>query len=135
MIIPVSESTHIRILAFSPSGIKSCTVDIGDSLKENCKQINDNFFVVPWDPKLYHNGLYYITVTVVDKDDREKQVIQPFKLDEKQSLKFDLMALFVLQTDATTIFKTLFWFSLVVCTAPLIFLRVWHELVKGITFF
>lgn len=118
-------------MAFSPSGIKSCTVEIGNELKETCKQDNDNFFVVPWDPKQYENGLYYITVTVVDNDNRENQVTQPFKLDEKNSLKFDLMALFVLQTDATTIFKSLFWFSLVICVAPLIFLRIWHELVKG----
>lgn len=128
---PFSESTHIRILAFSPAGIKSCSVQIGNDFIETCKQINDKLFVVAWDPKRYQNGLYYITVNVEDNDGRKNGAKQPFKLDEQQSLKFDLFALFILRTDATTIFKSLFWFSLILCVFPLIFLRIWHELIKG----
>lgn len=119
-------------MAFSPAGIKSCVVQIGNNeFNKNCKQINAHFFVVPWDPERYQNGLHYITVNVVDNDGRENQVHQPFKLDEQQTLDFDLLALFVLKTDATTIFKCLFWFALSLCVFPLIFLRIWHELVKG----
>lgn len=131
MIFFFQESTHIRILAFSPAGIKSCTVQIGNDFKEVCKQVNGNFFVVPWNTKRYQNGLYYITVTVADNLDRVNQVVQPFRLDDQQSLKFDTMALFVLKTDATTIFRTLFYLSLVTCISPLIVVRIWHELVKG----
>ncbi|XP_055306031.1 transmembrane protein 62-like isoform X1 [Sitodiplosis mosellana] len=124
------DSTHIRILAFSPSGIKNCTVEIGTEGNKICQQINDNFFVVPWDAKRYKNGLHDLKVTVVDNKDREKQVIQPFRLDEKQSLQFDLWARLILRSDATAVFQILFWLSWVICVVPLIFLRIWHELVK-----
>lgn len=128
-----SESTHIRILAFSPAGIKSCTAQIGNGFKETCRQINDNFFVVSWDPKRFEKGLHFITVTMADNADRVNQVEQPFRLDDQQTLKFDMMALFVLKTDATTIFKGLFYMALITCISPLIFIRIWHELVKGKT--
>lgn len=117
-------------MAFSPAGIKNCAVQIGD-FKENCKQINDNFFVVPWNAKRYQNGLYYLTVTVADNADRINQVVQPFRLDDKETLKFDILAQFVLKTDATTILKSLFHMSLMWCVVPLVFLRIWHELCKG----
>lgn len=128
--IVLSESTHIRILAFSPAGIKDCAIQIGD-FKKTCKQIKDNFFVVPWDPKRYQNGLHYLIVTVTDKADRVNQIVQPFGFDDQQSMNFDFFAVFVLKTDATTILKGLFYMSTIICVAPLIFLRIWHELVKG----
>lgn len=106
-------------------------MQIDNDFKENCKQINDHFFVVPWDPKYFEKGLHYITVTMADNADRVNQVEQPFRLDDQQSLKFDMMALFVLKTDATTIFKTLFYMALITCISPLIFIRIWHELIKG----
>lgn len=126
------ESTHIRILAFSPSGIRSCSVKIGSEFKENCKQVkNSNLFVVQWNPKRFEDGLHSINVTVVDNDGRENEVVQPFRLDDIQSLNFDLAARFILQTDAITIFKGFFWFSFILCVGPLIVFRIWHELVNG----
>lgn len=59
------------------------------------------------------------------------QVTQPFRLDESQNLSFDRMAQFILRTDASTIFKTFFYVSLVMCMTPLILIRVWHQLVMG----
>ena len=134
---PSSDSTHIRILAFSPSGIKNCIVEIGTEFNETCKQINENFFVAPWDPKRYKNGLYVLTVTVIDKKGRENRVTQPFQLDEQQSLEYDLLARLILKSDAIVIFQIIFWFSWAICVVPLIFLRIWHELIKGVysTFF
>lgn len=118
-------------MIFSKVGIRSCTVKIGNDFNENCKQMNANLYVVPWDPTIYREGLHYMTVTVIDNDSRENQVVQPFRFDEKQSLHFDPIALFVLYTDATLIFKSVFWFSLFLCVSPLIFFRIWHELVKA----
>lgn len=129
----VSESTHIRILAFSPVGISSCTVKIGKDFNANCKQVNDNLFVVPWSPENYREGLHHMTVTVVDKSNRQNEVTQSFRLDEKQTVYFNTMAQFVLHTHAIVIFKSMFWTSILLCIAPLIFFRIWHELVKGKT--
>lgn len=127
----LSESTHIRILAFSPVGIKTCAVKIGDDFNEYCKKVNENFFVVPWNPQLYRKGLQSITVTVTDHYGRVKEVTQPFRLDGKQTLNFDTLAKFFLNTDATIIFKSFFWASVFLCVTPLIFFRIWHELVIG----
>lgn len=91
--------------------------------------------MVPWDPKHYHDGLHHITVTVVDKNNRKNEVTQPFRLDEKQTVYHDTLAQLMLHTHTITIFKSLFWFSVMLCTAPLIFFRIWHELIKGETNF
>lgn len=112
-------------------GISSCTVKIGKDFNENCKQVNDNLFVVPWSPEHYREGLHHMTVTVVDKSDRKNEVTQSFRLDEKQTVYFNTMAQFVLHTHAIVIFKSMFWISILLCIAPLIFFRIWHELVKG----
>lgn len=117
-------------MAFSPSGIKSCAVKIGTEFNEKCNQINSNLFVVEWNSKQFQEGLHYITATVVDNNDRENEVTQPFRLDDNQSLNFDFLAKFVLQTEAITIFKSFFWLSFILCVAPLVFFRIWHELVR-----
>lgn len=130
-LIFLSESTHIRILIFSKVTIRSCTVKIEQHFEQNCKQVNEHLFVVSWNPSHYRDGLHYITVTVIDTGNHEKSVTQPFRLDGKQSLHFDTLASFVLHTDFMVITERLFWFSFFLCVAPLIFFRVWHELVKG----
>lgn len=53
---------------------------------------------------------------------------QPFSLDGSQ-LNFDLLARFVLMTDACTVFQSLFIFALLLCILPLTILRLCHELV------
>lgn len=98
---------------------------------KSCQQINDNFFVVEWNARHYQYGLHSITIIVSDNDDQVKQVTQPFSLDEKQTLKFDIMAEFLLKMELTTILVSIFWCSIVLLVAPLILLRVWHELIKG----
>lgn len=128
-----SESTHIRILAFSPAGISSCSVKIDKDFKEMCQQVNENLFVVAWNPEHYREGLHHITATVVDKSNRRNEVTQLFRLDEKQTLYFNTFAQFVLHKHIVTIFQSMFWFSEFLCVAPLIFFRVWHELIKGET--
>lgn len=57
----------------------------------------------------------YITVTVVDNDGSENDVVQPFRLDDTLSLSFDLAARFVLQTDVITISKRFFWCFFILC--------------------
>lgn len=110
-------------------------MELGTELNETCQQINDNFFVVPWNPKHYNKGLHVLTVTVVDKMDRENRVTHPFQLDEQQSLEYDLAARFILKSDAIVIFQIIFWIAWAICVVPLIFLRIWHELIKGILHF
>lgn len=68
------ESTHIRLLTFSPDPIEQCSVTIdGESLGE-CEQVSTNFFVKKWDPKKYSSNYHTIEVTVKDKAGRENKV-------------------------------------------------------------
>lgn len=68
------ESTHIRLLAFSPAGIEDCFASIDDGFAVECRKVNENFFVVPWEPTKYASGLHSITVTVVDRSGNENEV-------------------------------------------------------------
>lgn len=106
-------------------------MQIGKDFNENCQQVNEYLFVVPWNPKQYHEDLHFITVTVVDKNDRKNKATQSFRFDEKQTVYTDTLAQFVLHTHTKTIFRNLFWFSVALCVTPLIFFRIWHELIKG----
>lgn len=96
-----------------------------------CQHVNESLFVVPWDPKHYREGLHHITVTVVDKSNRRNEATQLFRLDEKQTVYSDTLAQFVLHKHIVSIFRSLFWSSVFICVAPLIFFRIWHELIKG----
>lgn len=117
-------------MAFSPAGIGSCNVKIDKDLNENCQQVNENLFVVPWKPERYRDGLHSITVTVVDKNSSKNEVTQSFRLDEKQTVYFDTLAQFVLHTHALTLFSSMFLAAILLCIVPLIFYRIWHELIR-----
>lgn len=68
------ESSHIRLLAFSPVGIADCSVKIDESFEKQCEQVTENLFVVEWNPKLYKDGVHHVIVTVADKLNRQKRV-------------------------------------------------------------
>lgn len=68
-------STHIRILAFSPSGILNCTVQIDNQYFDQCKNVTETLFVLPWNPQLYADGVHTITVIVYDQSGRVNKVL------------------------------------------------------------
>lgn len=74
-----AESTHIRILAFSPDGITNCSVSINYQPVIYCTKASDNLFVVKWDPNLYKTGSHVITVRVIDGVGRDAEVIYLLK--------------------------------------------------------
>lgn len=69
-----TESTHIRVLGFSPDGIANCTVSINYEASVDCVKMNDNLFVVKWNPKLYQKGVHTIAVHMIDGVGRETKV-------------------------------------------------------------
>lgn len=68
------ESTHIRILAFSPSGILNCSVEINNVYLGQCQKATDYLFVLKWDPKSYKDEIHTIAVTVFDQSGRMNKV-------------------------------------------------------------
>lgn len=123
-----TESTHIRLLAFSSSPIVQCSVRLNNQHWEVCEQKAPHLFVVKWQAETYHSGIHKLEVLVVDSAGNKKWVNQPFSLDGSRP-SFDILARFVLMSDASTIFQILFAIALSSCIVPLIFLRCWHWLV------
>lgn len=68
------ESTHIRLLGFSPDGIVNCTVSLNNGAPILCTRVNDNLFVVKWDPSVYKSGSHVIKARMVDGLGRENEV-------------------------------------------------------------
>lgn len=121
-------SSHIRLLVFTPSNITYCGVKIENGDWNTCIGINENLFVVPWTPKNYKYGIHYLTVKVKTLDGKVKQIRQPFSLDGTK-LSFNLLSRFILMIDITQLFQALFGIALFMCVVPLCILRLLHELV------
>lgn len=64
----IANSTHIRILAFSPAPIEivQLTLDNGD-FWETCDNVDGPLYVTKWDPKLYSTGLHTLRVRYFSK--------------------------------------------------------------------
>lgn len=129
----ILESTHIRILIFSQASLSICKVQIDNEFKGDCQHADDNLFVIPWNPERYREGLHHITVTVVDTYGRKNEVTQPFRLDEKQTAYFSTMAQILLHISESTYMKLFLWLAIFLCVTPLIFCRIWNELIRGTT--
>lgn len=123
-----SDSTHIRILAFSPAPIVACSVRVDEQDWQDCISINGQLFVVKWHPNRdYSHGLHKLEVRIRDRAGRLRQLNQPFSLDGTR-VTFDLLARFVLMSDASVVFRILFGIALSLCVVPLCFFRMWHVL-------
>uniref|UniRef100_A0A8C5U4M9 Transmembrane protein 62 n=1 Tax=Malurus cyaneus samueli TaxID=2593467 RepID=A0A8C5U4M9_9PASS len=63
-LVKILHSTHIRILAFSPSVIISVKVYIDGVHLGNAHQVSGPLYVLKWSPQNYSEGLHHIDVTV-----------------------------------------------------------------------
>lgn len=126
-----TDSTHIRLLVFSPATIDSCMVriDVGPWL--NCVPADDltQLFVAAWTPNDYAHGLHQLEVRVSDASGRQQSVQHTFSIDGTRT-SFPLLARLVLMCDVSVVFRCLFAVAASLCIAPLVFLRVWHELAR-----
>lgn len=73
-IILFLDSTHIRILAFSPDPIEQCSVRINNGNWQQCQPLGDNLFVAEWDASLYRRGVHQLEVDVADVKGRRQSV-------------------------------------------------------------
>uniref|UniRef100_A0A2M3ZKX5 Putative transmembrane protein 62 n=1 Tax=Anopheles braziliensis TaxID=58242 RepID=A0A2M3ZKX5_9DIPT len=126
---PVLESTHIRILIFSPATITECQVKLGISSWKECVRISRELYVVRWEPSLYKRGLHRLSVYVLDEDGRSRVVEQQFTLDGSR-LSFDFLAKLVLMYDTNKLFQAFFSVALIIYLVPLCVFRTWHSLVR-----
>lgn len=124
------ESTHIRMLAFSPAKITECQVKVDQGEWSDCTQVSRELFVVAWTPEKYGRGLHKISVFIRDEDGRYRVVEQEFTLDGSRR-KFSTLARFVLMYDTNKIFQAFFSLALIICLLPLCVFRIWHMLVRN----
>jgi hypothetical protein len=123
------QSTHIRILAFSTSEITKCQVAIDAENWQSCTQKSKNFFVIPWNPSKYKQGLHQIKIFVEDSKGRIFENAQEFALDNSR-ISFDFFAKFILMSDLTTLFQIGYASALILCSLPLIVFKIWQMLLK-----
>lgn len=81
-----AESSHIRILAFSPDGIANCSVSINYQAAMQCVKAADNLYVVKWDPNEYKSGSHFISVRIIDGLGRDAEVTFCPYLDSKAAV-------------------------------------------------
>ncbi|XP_015586433.1 transmembrane protein 62 [Cephus cinctus] len=126
----ITDSTHIRVVAFSIAPIKSVKVQINDEEWLNCNYIKGPLYTAKWNPLNYLNGIHHITVHVVDEDDRELVTSQPFSLDGTR-LSFRVLPRLILMSNASHIFQFFFGSMLLLLIVPLCVFRILHKLCEG----
>jgi hypothetical protein len=100
-----ADSTHIRLLIWSPAPITECKLRIdNDDSWQKCERIDGPLFVAEWSSKMYKHGIHKLEVRVADAVRRVKVIEQQFSLDG-QRLDFALLARFVLMIDMNVLYQ------------------------------
>uniref|UniRef100_A0A8B9S400 Transmembrane protein 62 n=1 Tax=Apteryx owenii TaxID=8824 RepID=A0A8B9S400_APTOW len=116
-------STHIRILAFSPSFITSVKVCIDGVHLGNAHQASGPLYVLKWSPQNYSEGFHHIDVTVQDTSGRISTQAHIFAMEEKLSLRFGFWPSVILLTDHYVLARVLFGLIVLIQIALLVFFR------------
>uniref|UniRef100_A0A8C3DK52 Transmembrane protein 62 n=1 Tax=Corvus moneduloides TaxID=1196302 RepID=A0A8C3DK52_CORMO len=105
-LVKILYSTHIRILAFSPSVIISVKVFIDGVHLGNAHQVSGPLYVLKWSPQNYREGFHHIDVTVQDASGRIGTQGHLFGMEENLSLRFDFWPSVILLSDHYVLVST-----------------------------
>lgn len=122
-------STHIRIVAFSPSNITQCKIRIDNEEWQTCDKQNENFFTVPWEPLRYSQGKHNLELVMTDAEGRVLKQEQHFALDGSRG-HFNIIASFILMSDITTLFQLSFIAAFLLCLFPMVYFKVWQLMIE-----
>ncbi|NXP76542.1 TMM62 protein, partial [Ramphastos sulfuratus] len=122
-LVRILYSTHIRILAFSPSVIVSINVHIDGVHLGNAQQVSGPLYVLKWSPQNYSKGFHHIDVTVQDASGRISTQSHVFAMDENLSLRFAFWPSVILLTDFYVLARALFGLIALIQIALLIVFR------------
>lgn len=95
----ILHSTHIRVLAFSPSPIKSVKVSIDGVELGDAVHVSGPLYVLKWNPQTYNRGFHKINVTVQDASGKTGTQLHTFAMEENLSLRFNFLQSWALLTD------------------------------------
>ncbi|XP_030805469.1 transmembrane protein 62 [Geospiza fortis] len=125
-------STHIRILAFSPSVIISVKVYIDGVHLGNAHQVSGPLYVLKWSPQNYSEGFHHIDVTVQDASGRIGTRGHLFGMEENLSLRFDFWSSVILLTDHYVLARVLFGLTVLIqITLLVVFRHLQKPALKG----
>uniref|UniRef100_A0A8C3QT86 Transmembrane protein 62 n=1 Tax=Cyanoderma ruficeps TaxID=181631 RepID=A0A8C3QT86_9PASS len=131
-LVRILHSTHIRILAFSPSVIISVKVYIDGVHLGNAHQVSGPLYVLKWTPQNYSEGFHHIDVTVQDASGRIRTWGHLFGMEENLSLKFDFWPSVILLTDHYVLARVLFGLIVLIqITLLVVFRHLQKPTLKG----
>ncbi|XP_054491181.2 transmembrane protein 62 isoform X3 [Agelaius phoeniceus] len=131
-LVKILYSTHIRILAFSPSVIISVKVYIDGVHLGNAHQVSGPLYVLKWSPQNYSEGFHHIDVTVQDASGRIATQGHLFGMEENLSLRFDFWSSVILLTDHYVLARVLFGLTVLIqITLLVVFRHLQKPALKG----
>uniref|UniRef100_H3AJH6 Transmembrane protein 62 n=1 Tax=Latimeria chalumnae TaxID=7897 RepID=H3AJH6_LATCH len=95
----IQYSTHIRVLAFSPSPVASVQVSIDGVVRGDAVLVSGPLYVLNWNPKEFTEGFHYIEVKVHDAAGRTRTEGHEFSLEASAPISFAFLQSFILLTD------------------------------------
>ncbi|XP_034968463.2 transmembrane protein 62-like [Zootoca vivipara] len=119
----ILRSTHIRILAFSPSPIKFVKVSVDGIPLGNAVHVSGPLYVLKWAPQNYSERFHQIEARVQDASNRNATRLHTFAMAKNLSLPFDPLASWVLLTDHHVLVQVVFVLLAVVQIALLVIFR------------
>ncbi|XP_054828429.1 transmembrane protein 62 [Eublepharis macularius] len=119
----ILNSTHIRILAFSPSPIKFVKVSIDGIHLGDALHVSGPLYVLQWSPQSYSQGFHQINVTVQDASDKSTTQLHTFAMEENLSLKFGFFPSWLLLADLYIWARVAFALVVIIQIAFLIIFR------------
>ena len=134
-------SNVVRILAFSPHGISSVSVQLNSEDWKLCQKEKENVYTLDWDPSDYVGSDNIIRVEVVDGFGESREISEKFVVDQDSvsSLTYSLYARLILQGSPYSLLRFLwlagFWLgSVPLCLARYSPARLEHLTGPGLTY-
>lgn len=119
----MKNSTHIRVIVFSNATIEKVEIYIDGQKQKHVKYSGGPLWVSPWNPDAYATGLHTVQVYVEDSNRSNRTFSQTFSLDTSRN-EFSFAARLLLRAYFKSYVMAIFFFIVVVCTLPLIALRL-----------
>lgn len=112
----IRQSTHIRILIFSPDNIKQVSIKIdGHQLEDKPFHVSGPLYACKWNPLLYSEGIHKLWLEVVTETNTKMLTI-PFSIDDHLSY-YSIISNLILYSHFPWILRSLFftlWFCFIV---------------------
>lgn len=120
----VKNSTHIRVIAFSNATIEKVEIRIdGQADWKLMDRVKEPLYVLKWTPDDYLTGLHQAEIRVSDSAKAVRTYTQSFSIDHSSN-DFTISAKFLIRIHFKTYVMTIFFFIVIVCTLPMILLKL-----------